>query len=76
MKKYLLLFLLLLSINSYSQDTTRQAAAKEAWLSDPNNYNQGQPMPTWDLDGNIIPIVGIVLLFGIVLKRKSKFVYI
>ena len=73
MKKYLILFLLLFSINSYSQaDTTRRAAARQEWLSNKDNWSNGQPMPNWDYNGNIIPIVGILLISSIFLKRKNK----
>jgi hypothetical protein len=75
MKKYLTLFLLLLSLNSYSQvDSTRAWEAREVWRSNPDNYSQGQQMPSWDLDGNIIPF--IALFFGVyfitTFKKRSK----
>jgi hypothetical protein len=73
MKKYLILFLLLFSINSYSQvDSTKRAAARQEWFSNKDNWSNGQIMPNWDLDGNIIPIVGILLISSIFLKRKNK----
>jgi hypothetical protein len=63
MKKYLTLFLLLLSLDSYSQvDSTKVWEAREVWRSNPDNYSQGQQMPNWDLNGNIIPFA--VLLLG------------
>jgi hypothetical protein len=76
MKKYLVLVFLLLTINSFSQaDSTKIWEAREVWKSNVNNWNQGQPMPNWDLNGNIIPIIGIVLISGILLKRNNKFRY-
>ena len=79
MKKYLIIFLLLLNISTYSQtaDSTNVWAARELWKSDINNWNQGQPMPNWDLDGNIIPfsilmLVLLTVLFNVVRVKKFK----
>jgi hypothetical protein len=73
MKKYLILFLLLFSINSYSQaDSTKVWEARKEWINKTQNLNEIPPMPNWDLDGNIIPIVGILLISSIFLKRKNK----
>jgi hypothetical protein len=70
MKKYLVSILLLLSLNSYSQvDSTKVWEAREVWRSDVENLIHGRPMPNWDLNGNIIPIVGIVLLLSISTKK-------
>ncbi len=76
MKKHLTLFLLLLSLNSYSQvDSTKVWQAREVWRSNPDNYSQGQQMPNWDLNGNIIPFAS--LLFGIcffaIVNKKITF---
>ena len=75
MKKYLTLFLLLLSLNSYSQvDSTKVWEARQVWRSNPDNYSQGQQMPNWDLDGNIIPFVALFLgaYFITAFKKRSK----
>jgi hypothetical protein len=75
MKKYLVLILLLLSFNSYSQvDSTKVWEARQVWRSNPDNYSQGQQMPNWDLDGNIIPFVALFLgaYFITALKKRSK----
>jgi len=73
MKKYLLLILLLLSLSSYSQtDSTKVWEAREVWRSNPDNYSQGQQMPNWDLNGNIIPFAALLLgayFFAIVNKK-------
>jgi|688.fasta_scaffold96936_3 hypothetical protein len=63
MKKIILIFLLLISITSFSQvDTTGKRIAKEAWLSNLDNLNR--PIPTWDNDGNIIGFMAILLLLA------------
>lgn len=63
MKKIILMFLLLISITSFSQvDTTGKRIAKEAWLSNLDNLNR--PIPTWDNDGNIIGFIAILLLLA------------
>jgi hypothetical protein len=63
MKKVILIFLLLISITSFSQvDTTGKRIAKEAWLSNLDNLNR--PIPTWDNDGNIIGFMAILLLLA------------
>jgi hypothetical protein len=60
MKKIILIFLLLLSITSFSQvDTTGKRVAKEEWLS--NIENIDKPIPMWDNDGNIIGFTAILL---------------
>jgi hypothetical protein len=73
MKKYLVSILLLLSLNSYSQaDSTKVWEARESWRSNPDNYSQGQQMPNWDLNGNIIPFASLlfsVCFFAIVNKK-------
>jgi hypothetical protein len=79
MKKYLTLILLLLSINSYSQvDSTNAWEAREVWRSNPDNYSQGQQMPKWDLNGNIIPIVALFFgaYFITTFKKKQQWVKI
>jgi hypothetical protein len=75
MKKHLTLFLLLLSLNSYSQvDSTKVWQAREVWRSNPDNYSQGQQMPNWDLNGNIIPFVALLLgsYFFVSYKKRSQ----
>ncbi len=75
MKKYLVSILLLLSLNSYSQaDSTKVWEAREVWRSNPDNYSQGQQMPNWDLNGNIIPFVALLLgsYFFVSYKKKSQ----
>jgi hypothetical protein len=75
MKKYLVSILLLLSLNSYSQvDSTKVWEARESWRSNPDNYSQGQQMPNWDLNGNIIPFVALLLgsYFFVSYKKKSQ----
>ena len=63
MKKYLILILLFFSINSYSQaDSTKVWEARKEWVNKTQNLNEIPPMPNWDLDGNIIPIVGILFI--------------
>jgi hypothetical protein len=60
MKKYILIFLLLVSLTSFSQvDTTAKQAAKEEWIA--NTENRDKPMPIWDNDGNIIGFTAILL---------------
>lgn len=75
MKKYLVLILLLTSLSSYSQvDSTKVWEARKEWLSNQDNYSQGQQMPNWDLNGNIMPFVA--LFFGVyfitTFKKRSK----
>jgi len=75
MKKYLTLFLLLLSLNSYSQvDSTKVWEARKVWHSNPDNYSQGQQMPNWDLNGNIIPFAALLLCscFFVSFNKRSK----
>jgi hypothetical protein len=75
MKKYLVLILLLLSFNSYSQvDSTKVWKAREVWRSNPDNYSQGQQMPKWDLDGNMLPIIALFLCayFITAFQKRSK----
>jgi hypothetical protein len=60
MKKIILIFLLLLSITSFSQvDTTGKRVAKEEWLS--NMENRDKPIPIWDNEGNVIGFTAILL---------------
>ena len=60
MKKYILIFLVLVSLTSFSQvDTTGKQAAKEEWLS--NMENRNKPMPIWDNNGNIVGFTAILL---------------
>ena len=60
MKKYILIFLLLISLTSFSQvDTTGKQIAKDEWLS--NIENRDKPIPMWDNDGNIIGFTAILL---------------
>jgi hypothetical protein len=74
MKRYLTLFLLLLSLSSYSQvDSTKVWEAREVWRSNKENLEQARQMPNWDLNGNIIPIVSILLLLSLAYKRKNNF---
>jgi hypothetical protein len=73
MKKYLILILLFFSINSYSQaDSTKVWEARKEWVYKTQNLNEIPSMPNWDLDGNIIPIVGILFISFIFAKRKNK----
>lgn len=79
MKKIILMFLLLISITSFSQvDTTGKRIAKEAWLSNLDNLNR--PIPTWDNDGNIIGFIAILLLLASYSKlsiyKKNNFLTI
>ena len=78
MKKYLVLILLLSSLSSYSQvDSTKVWEAREAWhakwRANPDNY-QGQQMPNWDLNGNIIPFAALLLCscFFVSFKKRSQ----
>jgi hypothetical protein len=60
MKKYILIFLLLISLTSFSQvDTTAKQAAREEWIS--NMENRDKPMPIWDNEGNVIGFTAILL---------------
>lgn len=71
MKKIILIFLLLISIASFSQvDTTGKRIAKEEWLSNPDNLNK--PIPAWDNNGNVIGFIAITLLFTFYYKRNYK----
>ena len=79
MKKIILMFLLLISVTSFSQvDTTGKRIAKEAWLSNLDNLNR--PIPTWDNDGNIIGFIAILLLLASYSKlsiyKKNNFLTI
>jgi len=79
MRKIILMFLLLISITSFSQvDTTGKRIAKEAWLSNLDNLNR--PIPTWDNDGNIIGFIAILLLLASYSKlsiyKKNNFLTI
>jgi len=72
MKKYLTLILLIVTLNSYSQvDSTKVWEARKEWLSNPDNYSNGQQMPNWDLNGNIIPIISL-LTFLFYYKNKTN----
>ena len=76
MKKITLIILLLISLDSYSQvDSTKTQLARENWLSNTDNWSQGQPIPNFDLDGNIIPFVSLILVscfFIITYKKKLQ----
>jgi hypothetical protein len=76
MKKIILILLLFISLKSYSQnDTTQITLARQKWLSNPDNWSQGQSMPNFDLDGNIIPFVSLILVtcfFITTYKKKIK----
>ena len=72
MKKITLIILLLISLDSYSQvDSTKTQLAREKWLSNSDNWSKGQPIPNFDLDGNIIPFTSL-LLFGCFYVMKYK----
>ena len=69
MKKIIIILLLLVSINSFSQvDTTGKQAAKEEWLS--NVENRNKPWPVWDDNGNVIGFVAVALLFFLYYRRS------
>lgn len=73
MKKYITLILLLVTMSSYSQvDSTKVWEARQEWLSNQDNYSQGQQMPVWDVDGNVVSFTLILLLSVIYYKRKVK----
>ena len=77
MKKIILFILLSISLNSYSQvDSTKTQLARENWLSNTDNWSKGQPIPNFDLDGNIIPFVSLILVscfFITTYKKKLQF---
>lgn len=76
MKKYLILFLLLLSLNSYSQvDSTKVWEARKEWLSKPDNYSQGQQMPVWDTNGNVIVFTTLLLFLFYYKNQKVKVIH-
>lgn len=74
MKKYLTLILLIVTLNSYSQvDSTKVWEARKEWLSNPDNYSNGQQMPVWDIDGNIVAFISLLtLLFYYKNKRTQR----
>jgi hypothetical protein len=75
MKKYLTLILLIVTLNSYAQvDSTKVWEAREVWRSNPDNYSQGQQMPKWDLDRNMLPIVALFFgaYFITTFQKRSK----
>jgi hypothetical protein len=77
MKKYLTLILLIVTLNSYAQvDSTKVWEAREVWRSNPDNYSQGQQMPKWDLDGNMLPLVALFVgaYFITIFKKKQQWV--
>jgi hypothetical protein len=69
MKKIIIILLLLVSINSFSQvDTTGKQVAKEEWLSNVDNRNK--PWPVWDDNGNVVGFIAAALLFSLYYRRS------
>jgi hypothetical protein len=71
MKKYIIIFLLLVSITSFSQvDTTGKQTAKEEWLI--NIENRNKPMPIWDNDGNVVGFTTLLLFLFYYKNQRAK----
>jgi hypothetical protein len=69
MKKIIIILLLLVSINSFSQvDTTGKQAAKEEWLSNVDNRNK--PWPVWDDNGNVVGFIAAALLLSLYYRKS------
>jgi hypothetical protein len=69
MKKIIIILLLLISINSFSQvDTTGKQAAKEEWLS--NVENRHKPWPIWDDNGNVVGFIAAALLLSLYYRKS------
>jgi hypothetical protein len=69
MKKLLLILMLLISLHSFSQDTTGREKARWDWQTNPNNF--GKPVPTWDDNGNIVTFAGILTILFIAYYKKQ-----
>lgn len=69
MKNIIIILLLLVSINSFSQvDTTGKQAAKEEWLSNVDNRNK--PWPVWDDNGNVVGFIAAALLLSLYYRKS------